>query len=78
MTSDLWFYSKEFDMTVHEIEQAVTELSPMELARFRQWFDEFDAQIWDEQFEHDANSGKLDELANKAVTDFRAGKAKEL
>jgi hypothetical protein len=78
MTNGLWFYSKELDMTIHEIEQAVTELSPRELARFRQWFDEFDAQVCDEQFENDANSGKLDKLANKAVTDFRAGKAKEL
>lgn len=65
-------------MTIHEIEQAITELSPKELARFRHWFDEFDAQVWDDQFESDAKSGKLDKLANKAVADFRAGKAKEL
>jgi hypothetical protein len=71
-------YSKEFDMTIHEIEQAITELSPNELARFREWFDEFDAQVWDEQFERDAKSGKLDKLADKAKSDFRAGKAKEL
>jgi len=44
------------------------------LARFRQWFEEFDAQVWDEQFEGDAKSGKLDKLADKAKSDFRAGK----
>jgi len=65
-------------MTIHEIEQAITELSPREMARFREWFEEFDAQAWDEQFEHDANSGKLDKLANKAIADFNAGKAREL
>jgi hypothetical protein len=65
-------------MTIHEIEQAITELSPREMARFREWFEEFDAQAWDEQIERDASSGKLDNLANKAVADFRAGKAKEL
>lgn len=65
-------------MTIHEIEKAITELSPKELARFRHWFDEFDAQAWDEQFEHDAESGKLDEFANKATSDFHKGKAKEL
>ena len=65
-------------MTIHEIEQAITELSPREMARFREWFEEFDAQAWDEQFERDVNSGKLDKLANKAIADFRAGKAKEL
>lgn len=65
-------------MTIQEIEQAVSELSPRELARFRQWFEEFDAELWDEQFENDAKSGKLDNLASKAITDYRAGKAKQL
>ena len=65
-------------MTIHEIEQAITELSPNELARFRQWFEEFDVQMWDAQFEKDANSGRLDKLADKAKVDFRAGKAREL
>ena len=65
-------------MTIHEIEQAITELPPDELARFRKWFDEFDAKIWDEQFEQDANSGKLDKIAEKAIAEYRAGKSKEL
>ena len=64
-----FFYSKEFDMSIHEIEQAIAELSPDELARFREWFDEF---------ERDAKSGKLDKLADKAKSDFRAGKTKEV
>jgi len=65
-------YSKEFDMSVHEIEKAITELSPEELTRFRQWFEEFDAKVWDEQFENDAKSGKLDKFPNKASTDLLA------
>lgn len=65
-------------MTIQEIEQAIAELSPKELARFREWFEEFDAQVWDEQFELDAKSGKLDRLADKAIKEYRAGKAKEL
>lgn len=65
-------------MTIQEIEQAIAELSPKELARFREWFEEFDAQAWDEQFERDAKSGKLDKLADKAIKDYRAGNAKEL
>jgi len=43
--------------TIQEIEQAVSRLSFEELARFREWFDEFDARIWDRQFEEDAKSG---------------------
>jgi hypothetical protein len=65
-------------MTIHEIEQAITELSPKEMARFRKWFEEFDAQAWDEQFEQDAKSGRLDKFANKAIADFNTGKAREL
>ena len=65
-------------MSIQEIEQAIAELSPNELARFREWFEDFDAQVWDEQFEGDAKSGKLDKLAEKALRDYRAGKSKEL
>lgn len=65
-------------MTMQEIEQAVTELSQKELARFREWFEEFDAQAWDDQIERDAKSGKLDKIAEKAIQDYRAGKVKEL
>jgi len=64
-------------MTIHEIEQAIKELSPEELARFRAWFEEFDAKVWDEQIERDARSGKLDNLADKARADFQAGKPNE-
>ena len=64
--------------TVQELEKAVKHLSEQDLARFREWFEQYDAQIWDKQFERDAKSGKLDELANRAIADFRAGKYKEL
>jgi hypothetical protein len=65
-------------MSITEIEQAIAELSPEELARFREWFEEFDARVWDEQIQNDAKTGKLDEIADKAIDEYRAGKAKEL
>ena len=63
---------------VLELEQAVSQLPPKELAHFREWFEEFDAKIWDRQLAEDAKSGKLDKLANQAIADFRAGKYREL
>ena len=63
---------------VQELQSAVSQLSAEELARFREWFDKFDAEIWDRQFEEDAKSGKLDQLANQAMADFQAGKCKQL
>mgnify|MGYP001559287328 CR=1 FL=1 len=65
-------------LTTQEIEQAVSRLPSEELTRFREWFDEFDAKVWDMQFEADVKSGKLDGLANQAIADFHAGKCKEL
>ena len=61
-------------MTIQEIKQAIAELSPSELARFRQWFEEFNIQAGDEQFKRDAKSGKLDKLANKTLIKERLKK----
>jgi hypothetical protein len=64
--------------TVQEIEAAISQLSEDELSRFREWFEEFDAKAWDKQFENDVMGGKLDNLASQAISDFQAGKCKEL
>jgi hypothetical protein len=64
--------------TVEEIEQAVTELSPDQLARFRAWFEEFEAARFDEKIERDAKAGRLDRLADEALAEFRAGRTREL
>ena len=63
---------------VKEIEQAVAHLPKGELDQFRAWFEDFDAERWDEQFEKDARSGKLDGLANQALKDLEEGRATEL
>jgi hypothetical protein len=34
---------------IQEIERAVSQLPPKELAKFRAWFAEFDADLWDQQ-----------------------------
>jgi hypothetical protein len=63
---------------VENIEQEVQDLTPAELAAFRTWFLEFDAQVWDRQIEQDARKGRLDKLAEEALVTHRAGKSKEL
>jgi len=63
---------------VENIEQEVQRLKPSELAAFRRWFAEFDAQAWDRQIEEDVQNGKLDKLAEEALAAHRAGKSKEL
>jgi hypothetical protein len=46
---------------------AFSALPPDELARFRAWFEEFEARQFDAAIAHDAQAGKLDALAGKAV-----------
>jgi hypothetical protein len=65
-------------MGIKEIEQAISELSPEELVRFREWYQVFDAEIWDQQIESDASGGKLDKLAEEAVKEYKANQFKEL
>ena len=65
-------------MTMQEIEQAITELAPDELARLREWFDEYFAQAWDEQIERDAASGRLVKLIAEADEEYNAGQSKPL
>ena len=60
---------------VNDLERQVQSLSADELAAFRQWFAEFDADSWDRQLEIDAKSGKLDSLAKRARHAHASGKS---
>jgi hypothetical protein len=64
--------------TLEDIEKALSELPADQLAEFRAWFEAFDAARFDEKIERDAKAGRLDRLAEQALADFRAGRAREL
>ena len=64
--------------TIQEIQTAVSELSPEELSVFRAWFAEFDAKVWDQEFERDVAAGRLDALAEEALRDLREGRCTDL
>lgn len=64
--------------TVHEIEDVVRRLPTADLAAFRAWFAQFDAEAWDRQFEGDVAAGRLDALAEEALTDLREGRCADL
>jgi hypothetical protein len=63
---------------VRKIEREIRDLSPEELAAFRKWFREFDAEAWDRQIEEDIRAGKLDALADTALKAFESGKCTEI
>ena len=64
--------------TIQEIQTAVSELSPEELSVFRAWFAEFDAKVWDQEFEQDVAAGRLEALADEALRDLREGRCTDL
>jgi hypothetical protein len=59
---------------IEKIEQDIQALSPEELAQFRAWFLHCDWAIWDRQIERDAEAGRLDDLATRALRDHAASK----
>ena len=64
--------------TIEEIEKAVAELTPEELAKFRAWFDEFQERMFDEQIERDTKAAKLDNSMFRARQNYNAGPCEEL
>lgn len=64
--------------TISDLENAVVRLSPEDLARFREWFVQFDAEAWDQQFAEDVRAERLDSLADQAIQAHRDGKTQEL
>ena len=64
--------------SVPEIEAAIRQLAPNELAAFRHWFAEFDSTQWDRQVDRDVASGRLDALADEAILDQQEGRTKPL
>ena len=51
---------------VDQIKSDIEALSPEDFAQLREWLAEKDWQLWDEQLEKDAASGKLEFLCEEA------------
>jgi flagellar motor switch protein FliG len=64
--------------TVQEIETAIQKLKPQEIHEVADWLQELREELWDKQIDAGAKAGRLDELAEKALEDYRAGRTKPL
>lgn len=62
---------------IEDIEKAAELLSPDDLARFREWFEEVDARLFDAKIERDAKAGKLDKLLAEARANQAAGRRRQ-
>jgi hypothetical protein len=65
-------------MSVEELTKAVADLPPDKLAKFRAWFEEFEAALFDAKIARDAENGTLDKFVAESEEDFRAGRVREL
>jgi hypothetical protein len=65
-------------MTIEELQKGVEDLLPDQLARFRAWYEQFDAALFDAKIERDAVNGTLDRVLAKSDEDFRAGRFREI
>lgn len=61
---------------LEDIEKAVLQLAPDDLARFKAWFDEHQERLFDERIEKDVSAGKLDWIAEEALAEHSAGKTR--
>ena len=59
--------------TVEEIEQAAAQLAPADFDRLASWVNEHHHQLWKQQLESDATTGRLDFLFNEAADERQAG-----
>jgi len=65
-------------MSVQEITPLIDRLSPAELDELEAHLQELRAQKWDEQIEHDAESGKLDALLSQVDEEIKQGLSRPL
>jgi hypothetical protein len=64
--------------TVAEIKSAFQQLPEKEARELADWIQEVMEERWDRQIEDDIASGKLDKLAEQALSHYHAGRAKPL
>ena len=64
--------------TVEEIESAVSQLTPPDYEKFRQWLSDYHNRVWDREMERDAQAGHFDGLAQEALDDLKNGRCTDL
>ena len=73
---DAWYHLTM--SKIETLEREIEKLSAEELAAFRDWFANYDADAWDRQMEADVKAGKLDRLAAEALAEHKRGETREI
>jgi hypothetical protein len=65
-------------MDVQEIESAITQLPPAQVAELAAWFEQFHARLWDNQIQQDIRAGRLDSLLDETARELDSGRCESL
>jgi len=65
-------------MNISQIETAIKQLPPNEFAALSEWFEDYEAEIWDARIAEDLKIGKLNSFIDEAQSEVDNGLAKEL
>jgi len=65
-------------MSVKEIEVAITQLPPKDLAELVAWFENYHARMWDKQIEEDLEAGRLDASLAEVDEEYESGLGRPL
>lgn len=63
---------------LEQIEAAILSLPSHDFEKLRLWFFDLDYERWDEQLERDIADGRLEALAQEAISEFQAGHCREI
>jgi hypothetical protein len=65
-------------MSVKEIEAAIKELPPKQVAELTAWLADYHHELWDKQIEEDLDAGRLDAVLAEVEKECQAGLRKPL
>lgn len=63
---------------VEEIQMRIRNLPIEDFSKLREWFLQFEDELWDQKIRADFKAGKFNKLIEKARVEFAQGKAREL
>jgi hypothetical protein len=63
---------------VQELEMRIRNLPSADRALLRDWFYEFDNELWDRQIQDDFKAGRFASLIDEARKEFSEGQVREL
>ena len=65
-------------MSVTEIKTSIAQLPPADLADLTEWFEEFQADAWDQQIANDVKAGRFEAVLRRVEEQAKSGQCQPL